>query len=148
MLAGALIRQYFVLRHVGKNAIALPAVAAVLLVGLAVLMAPTAPTQAAAAASKFADIQPIIAQRCAVCHAEKPTFPGFPQPPGGVMLDTPERIQAAAPRIHQQAIATQAMPIGNLTKMTAEERTLLGRWLAEGAPTRLRRRVTRSPRLG
>jgi uncharacterized membrane protein len=133
MLAGALIRQYFVLRHVGKNAIALPAVAAVLLVGLAVLMAPTAPPQAAGGGIKFADVQPIIGQRCAVCHAEKPTFPGFPQPPGGVMLDTPERIQAAAPRIHQQAIATQAMPIGNLTKMTTEERTLLGQWLAEGA---------------
>ena len=133
MLAGALIRQYFVLRHVGKNAIALPAVAAVLLVGLAVLMAPTAPPHTAAAAIKFADVQPIIAQRCAVCHAEKPTFPGFPQPPGGVMLDTPERIQAAAPRIHQQAIATQAMPIGNLTKMTPEERALLGKWLAAGA---------------
>ncbi|MGB8437381.1 MAG: urate hydroxylase PuuD [Burkholderiales bacterium] len=133
MLAGALIRQYFVLRHVGRNAIALPAVAAVLLVGLAVLMAPAAPPQSAGGGIKFADVQPIITQRCAVCHAEKPTFPGFPQPPGGVMLDTPERIQAAAPRIHQQAIATQAMPIGNLTKMTAEERTLLGRWLAEGA---------------
>lgn len=133
MLAGALIRQYFVLRHVGRNAIALPAVAAVLLVGLAVLMAPTAPPHAASAAVKFTDVQPIIAQRCAVCHAEKPTFPGFPQPPGGVMLDTPARIQAAAPRIHQQAIATQAMPIGNLTRMTPEERALLGKWLAAGA---------------
>ncbi len=134
MLAGALIRQYFVLRHVGRNAIGLPAVATLLLVGLAVVMAPTAPPQAVAGGIKFADVQPIIAQRCAVCHAEKPTFPGFPQPPNGVMLDTPERIQAAAPRIHQQTIATQAMPIGNLTKMTADERTLLGRWLAAGAP--------------
>jgi uncharacterized membrane protein len=68
-----------------------------------------------------------------VCHAQKPTFAGFEQPPGGVMLDTPERIRAAAPRIHQQTIATQAMPIGNLTKMTPEERALLGRWLAAGA---------------
>jgi uncharacterized membrane protein len=25
------------------------------------------------------------------------------------------------------------MPIGNLTKMTAEERALLGKWLADGA---------------
>jgi len=133
MLAGALIRQYFVLRHVGKNAIALPAVAAVLLLGLAVVMAPAAPPAATAGAVKFSDIQPIIAQRCAACHAEQPTFPGFQQPPGGVMLDTPERIKAAAPRIHQQAIATQTMPIGNLTKMTPEERALLGKWLAAGA---------------
>jgi len=134
MLAGALIRQYFVLRHVGKNAIALPAIAAVLLLGLIIVMAPASPSSATASAVKFMDVQPIIAQRCGVCHAEKPTFPGFPQPPGGVMLDTPERIRAAAPRIHQQTIATQAMPIGNLTKMTAEERALLGQWLAAGAP--------------
>ena len=40
MLAGALIRQYFVLRHVGKNLVALPAVATVLLLGLAIAMAP------------------------------------------------------------------------------------------------------------
>ena len=81
----------------------------------------------------FAQVQPIIAERCAVCHAEKPSFAGFQQPPGGVMLDTPERIRAAAPRIQQQAVATQAMPLGNLTQMTADERALLGKWLAEGA---------------
>ena len=135
MLAGALIRQYFVLRHVGKNAVALPAFAAGLLVGLVIVMAPASSSQATAGAGsvKFADVQHIIATRCAVCHAEKPTFPGFAQPPGGVMLDTPQRIQAAAPRIQQQAIATQTMPLGNLTKMTADERAVLGKWLATGA---------------
>jgi len=136
MLAGALIRQYFVLRHVGKNAVALPAVAAVLLAGLVVAIAPASPSASSASAAtiRFSDVQPIIAQRCAVCHAEKPTFPGFVQPPGGVMLDTPERIKATAQKIQQQVIATKTMPIGNLTKMTPEERTLLGQWLAAGAP--------------
>jgi uncharacterized membrane protein len=135
MLAGALIRQYFVLRHVGKNAIALPAVAAVLLLGLVAVMAPAAPSQATAGSGsvKFAAVRHIIATRCAVCHAEKPSFAGFAQPPGGVMLDTPERIKSAAPRIQQQAITTQIMPLGNLTKMTPDERALLGKWLAEGA---------------
>ena len=135
MLAGALIRQYFVLRHVGKNVVALPAVATVLLLGLAIAIAP-APRAAAPATAgvSFAKVQPIIAERCTVCHAAKPTFPGFQQPPGGLTFDTPEQIKAAAPRIHQQTIATQAMPIGNLTKMTDDERALLGKWLAEGAP--------------
>lgn len=135
MLAGALVRQYFVLRHVGRNVLALPAVAAALVLGLAVAIAP-APRGAPAAAGDavpFAKVQPIIAERCAVCHAEKPTYPGFQQPPGGVRLDSPAHIKAAAARIHQQTIATQAMPIGNLTKMTDAERTLLGRWLAAGA---------------
>jgi uncharacterized membrane protein len=137
MLAGALIRQYFVLRHVGKNLVALPAVATVLLVGLAIAIAPARPAPAPAGAGAgvaFAKVAPIIAERCTVCHAAKPTFAGFQQPPGGLTLDTPEQIKAAAPRIHQQTIATQAMPIGNLTKMTDEERALLGKWLAEGAP--------------
>jgi uncharacterized membrane protein len=135
MLSGALIRQYFVLRHVGRNLVALPAIAVALLLGLAVAIAP-APRSAApagAASVSFAKVQPIIAERCTVCHAAKPTFAGFQQPPGGLTFDTPEQIKAAAPRIHQQTIATQAMPIGNLTKMTDDERALLGKWLAEGA---------------
>ena len=135
MLSGALIRQYFVLRHVGKNLVALPAVAVALLLGLAVAIAPAprSVSPAGAASVSFAKVQPIIAVRCAVCHAAKPTFAGFQQPPGGLTFDTPEQIKAAAPRIHQQTIATQAMPIGNLTKMTDDERALLGKWLAEGA---------------
>ena len=92
MLAGALIRQYFVLRHSGRNALALPAVAAVLMVSLVIAMAPArGPAGASAAAVSFADVQPIIAERCAVCHSERPSFAGFQQPPGGLMLDTPAR---------------------------------------------------------
>jgi uncharacterized membrane protein len=135
MLAGALIRQYFVLRHSGKNALALPAVATLLVVGLVVWLAPTrGPASAAASEVRFAEVRPIIAERCAVCHAQRPSFAGFQQPPAGVMLDTPERIHAAAPRIQQQAISTQAMPLGNLTKMTDDERARVARWLARGAP--------------
>ena len=134
ILAGALIRQFFVLRHTGKVVWALPAVGALLLLGTAVVLAPASKSGAATAeAVSFASVQPIFEQRCVTCHAEKPTFEGFQQPPAGVMLDTPDRIKAAAPRIHQQTIATQTMPLGNLTKMTPEERALLGKWLAEGA---------------
>jgi uncharacterized membrane protein len=107
-----------------------------MLVVLAIAIAPKPAATGAPAAAKtvnYADVQPIIKARCAVCHAEKPTFAGFAQPPGGLMLDTPEQVKAAAQRIHQQTIATQAMPIGNLTKMTDEERALLGKWLADGA---------------
>jgi len=134
MLAGALIRQFFVLRHTGRNLVALPAAAAALLLGLAVAIAPASAPQAPAAAPiAYSSVQPIIAQRCAVCHAETPTFAGFQQPPGGLKLDTPEQVKAAAQKIHQQTIATRAMPIGNITKMTEEERALLGKWLAGGA---------------
>ena len=133
-LAGVMIRQFFVLRHKGREQWGLPAFAVVVLAVLAGFLLPRQATgPASAEAVKFAAVQPIIQERCTVCHAQKPSFAGFEQPPGGVMLDTPERIKAAAPRIHQQTIATQAMPIGNLTRMTPDERALLGKWLADGA---------------
>ena len=62
------------------------------------------------------------------CHAEKPTFQGLAEAPKGSKLDTPERIRAQAALIHQQAVASRAMPPGNLTGMTEEERRLLDRW--------------------
>ncbi len=134
MLAGALIRQFFVLRHRGRVVWPLPAAGVALLLAVVVAIAPIARPASAASAVTFAQVQPIIAQRCAACHAARPSFAGFEQPPAGVMLDTPERIKAATARIEQQAIVTQAMPIGNLTQMTPDERALLGKWLAEGAP--------------
>jgi uncharacterized membrane protein len=135
-LAGVLIRQFFVLRHSQgpKPAYAIGGV--LLLAGVAFAMAPAARKPAATAGAEavsFAKVHPIIKERCASCHAEKPTQPGFAQPPGGVMLDTPERIQAAAQNIYQQTVATQAMPIGNLTQMTPEERALVGQWINAGA---------------
>ena len=68
-----------------------------------------------------------------MCHAQNPSFAGFSQPPGGLKLETPEQVKAAAQRIQQQAVATRAMPIGNITGMTDAERALLGKWLADGA---------------
>lgn len=97
--------------------------------------APPAPSGSnpAPASVAFAQVAPIIAQRCAVCHAQKPTQAGFAAAPGGVKLDTPARIHAAAQAIDQQAVLTHAMPLGNMTNMTQAERTLLGRWIAAGA---------------
>jgi len=77
-----------------------------------------------------------VAQRCASCHAEAPTQEGFAVAPKGILLDTPERIRAHAQKIHAQAVATKAMPIGNLTGMTDAERAQLAAWIAAGAPAR------------
>ncbi|MGH8436979.1 MAG: hypothetical protein ACRERX_21520, partial [Pseudomonas sp.] len=38
-------------------------------------------------------------------------------------------------RIQAQAVATQTMPLGNITQMTQEERDLIGAWIAQGART-------------
>jgi len=125
------VRHFFNLRHKGRTVWAIPIVAVLATLVLAVAIAPEKPK---AAAFTFAQVQAIVAQRCATCHAAKPTQPGFNEAPKGVLLDTPEQIVAHAQAIQQQAVATKAMPIGNLTNMSDEERTVLGAWIAAGAP--------------
>ncbi|CAI8976930.1 urate hydroxylase PuuD [Pseudomonas donghuensis] len=102
---------------------------------------PAAPAQAPAGATAklddagFDKIHSVIQERCTVCHSAKPTSPLFSAAPAGVMLDTPQQIQQQAARIQAQAVATQIMPLGNITQMTQQERDLIGAWVAKGAPT-------------
>jgi uncharacterized membrane protein len=50
------------------------------------------------------------------------------------MFDKMDEIRKNAPRIYEQAVEHETMPIGNETNMTAEERQKLGIWIkaAEG----------------
>jgi uncharacterized membrane protein len=77
----------------------------------------------------LAEAQQVIDRRCVSCHADKPAFQGLAEAPKGVKLDTPERIDAQRLTIHQQTVLTRAMPPGNLTGMTDDERALLDRWV-------------------
>jgi uncharacterized membrane protein len=137
--AGAAIRMYFVARHKARNrngsTAPWPAVAGiVLLAGVAAALAPARPPAVAAvSAGDFLRIQGIVAQRCAVCHAPVPTQPGFSAPPKGVLLDTPEHILALTAAMREQ-IASHAMPLGNLTGITDEERAAVLAWIDHGAP--------------
>ena len=130
-LAGVLVRYFFILSDAKKLVWALPLAAAVLLVAVAAAIAPR--THAAAEPVSFAQVNPIFAQRCAVCHAVRPTQPGFVAAPAGVLLDTPADIQTSAQRIYEQTVATHAMPLGNVTGMTPKERALVCVWIAGGA---------------
>ena len=134
MLLAAYVRHFFNLRHKGRTVWAIPVSAAVGAAALAIAIAPAKP-QAGGAVS-FARVQAIVGERCATCHAEKPTQEGFAIAPKDLKLDTPERIAANAQKIYEQAVATKAMPIGNLTAMTDDERATLGAWIAAGAPGR------------
>ena len=154
-----LVRHYFNTRHDSNRfAWALPA-AAVGMICLAFVTAPnrqggvpnavpTSPReqsieaqQAAAATpaeqagnSEFAEVHRIINERCTTCHAAQPSSPLFSAAPAGVMFDTPEQIRQQSAKIHAQAVASQIMPLGNMTNMTQEERDLLGAWIDKGAP--------------
>ncbi|HET8897382.1 MAG TPA: urate hydroxylase PuuD [Rhodanobacteraceae bacterium] len=81
----------------------------------------------------FAAVQGIFKQRCVECHSLHPSSKLFAQAPLGVKFDTPIEIKQHAAKIKLMTIDTQAMPLGNLTQMTAAERATLAAWLAQGA---------------
>jgi uncharacterized membrane protein len=131
LLLSAFVRHFFNLRHKGKTVWAIPVIAGVATFALAIAIAPEKPK---AAAYTFADVEQIVAVRCATCHSPKPTQPGFNDPPKGFVLDTPQLIVANAQKINEQAVVSKVMPIGNLTGMTDAERATLAAWVAAGAP--------------
>ena len=134
--AGVVIRRFFVASHRRRYPLGLIVAAAALLAAAALVATPrglAAGPNGAQRAVSYAEVAPIVALRCATCHAAKPTQPGFSAPPQGVLLDTPEHLKAHAARVREQAVATHAMPLGNVTHMSERERATLGAWIAEGA---------------
>ncbi len=131
LVIGAWVRHFFNLRHTGRTVWAIPVTAALAIAVLAILIRPQTESAARTPAVPFARVARIIDQRCTACHSQHPTRIGAA--PLGIVLDTPEQIQRLAPSIEQQAVETNTMPLGNVTKMTGEERRLLGRWVAQGA---------------
>jgi uncharacterized membrane protein len=132
-LAGALIRLFFVKKHQGSKQSMLIVAGCVLIAVVIVMLAPPARGGASAGKVSFAQVQAIVAQRCAGCHAERPTYAGFVAPPKNVLLDTPDRIVAQAASLHQQTVVLKAMPIGNLSAMTDAEREAIDSWFRAGA---------------
>ena len=134
MFAGAAIRQFFVMRHgwkLGRNRNPLPyaLVGSVAIAATAVWLAP-APQAANAAALPatvgYAQVKPIIEQRCAMCHGAQLQMKN-------VRLDTPESLKQHAAGAYQQAVVARLMPMNNSTGMTEAERSVLGRWFQQGA---------------
>ncbi|ROT46234.1 urate hydroxylase PuuD [Pusillimonas sp. NJUB218] len=144
IFSGAIIRQYFVLRHLGQNKIAYPIIGILLLVAIAVIAAPasrpkpqaaattTTATAAAPAANgqagnDMARILEIMQARCVQCHAAQPTQAGFASAPAGIVLET-EADVLANPALLKQVIASKYMPLANITQMTDEERAFIANW--------------------
>ena len=137
-LAGALIRLFLVQRHRGEGKPALLLVGLASLIAVIIMLAPqprpVASAETIAAAPEFTEVRRIVQQHCMVCHAAAPTYRGFASAPKGILLDTDARILAQAMTTHQQTVVLKAMPIGNLTGMTDEERDVIDRWFRAGAP--------------
>ena len=73
-------------------------------------------------------VQETINLHCISCHAAVPSDAIFTVAPVGLKLDIWQHIQNNASKIYNRTVITKDMPLMNKTKMTAEERQLLGDW--------------------
>jgi uncharacterized membrane protein len=140
LAVGPVIRHFFNARHAGK---ASPwwtwAVAGAGMLAVALLSA-AGPRQTSASTAHtggvdVAAVNAIVLGRCSMCHREEPFWPGINAPPKGVVLDEPEAIRRHAHLIDINAVRSRAMPPGNVTEMTDDERQVLAAWLAAGMPS-------------
>jgi uncharacterized membrane protein len=133
MALGAWLRHFFNLRHTGRTAWWIPVTAAAGIAGVAVAIRPVGEAGGTPVthAVPFSRAQAIIEQRCVPCHSAHPTR--LDSAPLGITFDTPQQIHAQAGAIERVAVESNAMPLGNVTEMTAMERQLLGAWIRQGA---------------
>jgi len=135
MLAGALIRQFFVQRHVyhlgrAKNPLPYAIVGVLVIVVVAAILKP-APSTAAANVSQapvgFVQVNAIFEQRCLACHNAQVQMKN-------VRLDSPEAVKKNAANVYQQVVVLRQMPMSNSTGITEEERLMVKNWYQNGAP--------------
>jgi uncharacterized membrane protein len=148
MLAGALIRQFFVQRHGwhhgrARNPLPWALAGVALLVAVIVWMRPpernatnnvagragiTALNDQKASKSSYAQVQKLFEQRCYMCHNAQVQMKN-------VRLDSPEAVKLHAQNIYQQVVVTKQMPMNNATAITDAERELVAQWFTAGAST-------------
>jgi uncharacterized membrane protein len=132
IVSGALIRHYINRVDAGDEwttfGWAAP-VAILAILGAIWLTAPRAPATGGAVVSD-ADVLALTAKHCTMCHARKPTHESFQEAPKNVTLESIGEIRKYAPLILTQTVQNKAMPLGNQTAMTDEERAKLGQWIA------------------
>ncbi|MDX5433138.1 MAG: urate hydroxylase PuuD, partial [Halomonas sp.] len=133
IFAGALIRQFFVLMHMGKIQPAYPAAGTALILVVFWLAMPGGQattggaTLTEAEGPSFEEVHALIDQHCVACHSRQPTQPGFSAPPAGIAYDSADQIRGQKERI-QQVVGSKYMPLGNMTGMTDEEREVIAAW--------------------
>jgi uncharacterized membrane protein len=69
--------------------------------------------------------------RCTMCHTAEPLYEGIAEAPKNVVFDTETAIALNARAIAVQAGYTHAMPPGNVSFMTEDERALIVIWYRE-----------------
>jgi uncharacterized membrane protein len=129
---GPIIRHFFNERHVGRSS---PwwvwGVASLGMIAIGLLSAAgprEIKTGSLAVEPTFANVQEIILSRCSMCHAAEPVWDGIITAPRGIRLDDEEHIRRNARLIGRNAGWASAMPPGNVTEMTGDERAVVAAW--------------------
>ncbi|MEZ5783702.1 MAG: urate hydroxylase PuuD [Rhizobiaceae bacterium] len=144
-LMGVVIRHYFNTKHARKgNPTWTWLVAAILFViimwlstvpkvltGEATDTAASAQAQKFVASAHFPAVKDTVLGRCSMCHSAEPFYDGIYHAPKGVLLETDVEIGEHAREIYLQAGRSHAMPPGNVTAITPDERKLIVAWFEE-----------------
>ncbi|AXK80008.1 cysteine desulfurase [Pseudolabrys taiwanensis] len=130
LIAGASIRHYLNRVDAGDDWKNYGWTAPVAVGALMIAIFVTAPrSSGGGAAVSDAEVLAVTQKHCVMCHAAKPTHEGFTEAPKNITLDNIASLRQYAAQIYVQAVQTNAMPLGNETGMTQEERDALGRWV-------------------
>ncbi len=139
-LMGVTIRHFFNTMHAGGGkpwwTWGLTAAVFALIVWLSALpqaprddLASLSPAEARfAAAPGFEEVHWVMLGRCTMCHADDPPWPGLHWAPKGVRLETEADVARHAREIYLQSGRSHAMPPGNLSWISDEERALIREW--------------------
>ena len=87
--------------------------------------------QALIASAQFPAVRDTVMGRCSMCHSAEPFYDGVTHAPKGVRLDSDAAIADHAREIYLQAGRSHAMPPGNVTAITPQERALLVAWFEQ-----------------
>jgi len=140
LLIGPVIRHFFNSRHEQKGSPwwtwAVAAAGMAIIAWLSAAGPRVLTTGALPPTPKFKQVSNIVISRCSMCHAAEPVWDGIPAAPKGIMLDSDDQIRTHAKLIELFAVRSQAMPPGNITEMTPQERLTLASWIAAGEPAK------------
>ena len=91
----------------------------------------TSPQQRDTADMEVSDVQvmAIVQKHCTACHAVKPKNEGFDAPPKNIVVENIDQLSRHGKQAVQFPVQTRAMPLGNGTGRTGEERLKPGAWV-------------------
>lgn len=127
MVAGAMVRQAMITKNPKERFLVMPAAVGLLSLVVITAQKPKLNVEVASVQS-YHSVAPIIQNRCISCHSSNNTDEIFKEAQKGIMLESEEQVKLYKDRMLIQ-VESKAMPLGNKTQMTNEERAKLVQYL-------------------